>query len=780
MEERLPIKFFSKRDEDNQHVEGMSSSDPPKWFLEGEALDIKMKMLESELDSVFSNIDWESRNSMPVVIKAELNNDAIAKTHRRKIQSIFSTSSNNVIGMGKENTLLVNVASSDEKEKIKRNLKNTGQFAYAISGIDYIEAYKPTIMKNKDTSDNYKVRLIDFQDYALNAGFRSLFEKRLINKNISYAVTKYSNSLFIYKLKGLSHLEIDSLNEEHLFDLAYEVVPMPVVEAELDVLEVEKNIMITHPSSDEKCVTIGVLDNGIEPIPQLVSWIDGTRMSPYPNNVIAATHGTFVAGVITYGDELQDSTLVGSKNIKVFDAAVYPDTRLEPLEEDELIANIREIIRSKSKEIKIWNLSISMAREVSDNLFSDFAIALDDIQNEFNVLICKSAGNCRNFKDGKPIGRLHEGADSVRSLVVGSIAQSKVGIDIASCNNPSPFSRIGPGPAYIIKPEIAHYGGNAGINSRGEIVESGVFSFSKNGKIIEHAGTSFSTPRVAALAAGLHREMEEDFDPLLLKALIIHSAEYPIEFEVPNSDRTRFSGFGLPSTVSRILYNSPDEVTLILRDSMAKGQYIDIKDFPMPECLIRDGFYTGQVIVTLVYDPILDESQGFEYCQSNMDVRFGSYDEKTARDTEKRSILNPVGRGGTQNLLRGTLYSKTKMRENINNFSKKERMLIQYGDKYYPVKKYAVDLNELTDGNKQKFTTPNKQWFLTLDSVYRSHIEDKAKAEGLDLSQDFCLIITIKDPKGDPNVYTGVTQKLDQFNFWHSNIKLSESVNVRV
>ena len=114
----------------------------------------------------------------------------------------------------------------------------------------------------------------------------------------------------------------------------------------------------------------------------------------------------------------------------------------------------------------------------------------------------------------------------------------------------------------------------------------------------------------------------------------------------------------------------------------------------------------------------------------------------------------------------------------IDDFALKERMLIQYADKYYPVKKYAVDLSELTDGNRIKYVTDGKQWYLNLDGTYRSHTEDQAVANGSDLSQEFCLLITIKDPLHRGNVYDGITQKLDQFNFWHSNIKVSQHVTI--
>ena len=134
----------------------------------------------------------------------------------------------------------------------------------------------------------------------------------------------------------------------------------------------------------------------------------------------------------------------------------------------------------------------------------------------------------------------------------------------------------------------------------------------------------------------------------------------------------------------------------------------------MPKSLIKDGFYTGQIIATLVYDPILDPSQGIEYCQSDLDIKFGSFDKKSPRDTSRKNILNPVGREGAKNLFLNSLYSKRLMRENQSEFALRERLLIQYADKYYPVKKYAIDLADLSEANKQNYITGDKLWYLNL------------------------------------------------------------------
>jgi hypothetical protein len=505
--------------------------------------------------------------------------------------------------------------------------------------------------------------------------------------------------------------------------------------------------------------------------------MDNNRWTSYPDDKIKPSHGTSIASIALYGDDLEKKSWIRHKGIKLFDAAVFPDTSKESIEEDELIENIREAIKANYEKVKIWNLSISLMEPISESAFSDFAIFLDNIQETYNVLICKSAGNCYNYRKGRPRGKLHKGADSILSLVVGSLAHAKGSFDIADIDNPSPFSRMGPGPEFIIKPELVHYGGNVGIKPDGSETITGVKSFSMKGDMVQSVGTSFSTPRVAGLATGLYQEINKEFDPLLIKGMVVHSAKYPDNLNIPNTERTKYVGFGKPSPIPEILYNDPHEITLILRETLVKGKFLDILDFPMPSCLIKDGFYTGQIIATLVYSPILEPSQGSEYCQSNIDVLLGTYDDKKSRDTSKPNILNPVGRENPQNIFRYELYSKKKMKTGVGTFSQRERLLIQYADKYYPVKKYAIDLSEMTDTNKQKYITSNKKWYLKLSGLYRSFSEQQS-IHSEKLSQDFCLLITIKDPTETQNVYNETIQKLDALQFWHSSINLYSQVKI--
>ncbi|MEO2262574.1 S8 family peptidase [Dorea sp. YH-dor228] len=776
--DKLPIKFFATREVDELRIEGNRNTEKPKWVLRGEELKNRADYLKLALDDIEDDMRKRKDSPVPFSFIARLQEDATAKSKRKDISNFFQPKKiGGVIGLTATNKLIVSFDSLDEFKEISDRLKNYESNDYAISCIEDFEEYVPSVAIADDAC-NYKVKLVDYQNYEQNLAMRHLFEHILESKEIEYIRTDYSEEFYIYKLKNITNSVLDEFEESDIFNALFSVEPMPKYVVSLDGMDDKNDIPINEPDDTKNYMTIGILDNGVAKIPHLTPWMEIERWSPYPETSINPTHGTFVAGVALYGDDCEGKKWVDHKGLKVFDATVFPDTTKEGLDEDELIANIKEAVRLYHDKVKIWNLSISITRPVTDTKFSDFAIALDAIQDEYNVLICKSAGNCRNFEKNRPKGRIHEGADSVRSLVVGSIAHDKGKYDYSEINDPSIFSRVGPGPEFIIKPEISHYGGNAGVNPKGETVTTGVKSFSKDGGLATSVGTSFSTPRITSLAAGVQQELSEEFDPLLLKALITHSASYPIGMTVPVTERTKQVGFGLPKTVPEIIYNSPYEATLILRDNLAKGDKIDIMDFPMPQCLIKDGYYTGQIIATLVYDPILDPSQGIEYCQSNLDVKFGSYDAKVERDINQRHILNPVGRKGAQNLFRGSVFSKTKMKNKTGDFALRERLQIQYGDKYYPVKKYAIDLSELTDQRKIDYLSSDKKWFLFLQGVYREHIERMAQLESFQLSQEFCLIITIRDPYHKEKVYDKVTQKLDEYNFWHSNIKVAADINV--
>lgn len=771
-EEFLPVRVFAKREMDEQKVEGGGNNDTPNWVLVGDELSSRVSTLIGGLER--SLFEKEHNSDLPYVFEVRLDERDTSKSKRRFVTDMLTPGSqpSGIVGMRGSNSLVLELRDIDEVNALKKHLGQSEKYKQAISCVVDIRRFIPSIELLHDGVGCYKVKLIP--GAAAHAA-TSIFEEYLNNVDLAFKRVSYSHDTIIYKLDA-DGSQMRAVLDSSVSELLFSVAPMPRMRATLDMLDATGLPAITVPNDGEEYPVLGILDSGIASNSYIGPWLKGQRWSPYIDQDLDPSHGTFVAGVALYGDEMEGKTWVGGVNPRVIDAAVFPAAGVD---EDELVDNIDRAMKLYSHEVKVWNLSISIDREIRDDEFSDFAAALDEIQDRYGVLICKSAGNCTNFCGNEEKGRLSCGADSVRALTVGSVAHAKGPFDAAEVGEASPFSRKGPGPEYIIKPEVCHYGGNAGIGPFEKISQTGVRSFTVDGGVMEAAGTSFSTPRVATLAASLASTIDGDFDPLLIKAMIIHSATFPGDALVPNDSKVDKMGFGIPGGVADMLSDNPYSSALVLRDTLGKGEAIDILDFPMPGCLVSDGRFTGQITLTLVSSPILDHRQGSEYCQSDIEVKFGSYDELEDRDITKPMILNPIGRKGAKNLLRPSLYSKRKQAGSSEDFAQRERMLIQYGGKYYSVKKYAIDLAELTDANL-KAVEQGKHWFLRLKGTYRDAVERKSLETGEILEQDFCLMITVRDPKREAPVYNEVATLLNQYGFWHEAVKLSSNARVRM
>ncbi|MGQ7113230.1 S8 family peptidase, partial [Escherichia sp. TWPC-MK] len=88
----------------------------------------------------------------------------------------------------------------------------------------------------------------------------------------------------------------------------------------------------------------------------------------------------------------------------------------------------------------------------------------------------------------------------------------------------------------------------------------------------------------------------------------------------------KYLGFGLPSENSNdILMCSENDITLVFKSKIVDGLHLEMIDFPYPESLIKNGKYTGEIYMTLAYNPPLDINYGQEYCRTNIDVSFGTY-----------------------------------------------------------------------------------------------------------------------------------------------------------
>ncbi|HEY4875164.1 MAG TPA: S8 family serine peptidase, partial [Puia sp.] len=423
----LPIKIFEKRKIiDDRRIEGSGSNELPEWAkLNEEELTELVEEFEDTLSEIENKINKRPRDRdfIPAVIEVEMHKLATAKSHRSEIASLFNSNDySNVIGYIDERNLLIKVNNSDVK-KIKEKLVQKEKNKKGIASIIEMKPFEPRInVKNVNKKEPLKITLINFDDYELNQSVSNLFETICRKNQVSFKKVNYTPDLIIYRLANVS---TDAFNEIKNFDALEKITVMPTYSMTVDDLaETKISIKIKKPVPGKTYPIVGILDTGIKDIPHLKPWLLPEKFTKIPATRIDYRHGTFVAGIIEYSDELDGQIPVGNSGCYLYDATVHPGDN-DTIEEYELLQNITDAIHKKYTEIKIWNLSLGTRIESSETDFSDFGKTLDYLQESFGVLICKSAGNCDNFLHGRPVSRIANSADSLRSLVVGSIAHKK-------------------------------------------------------------------------------------------------------------------------------------------------------------------------------------------------------------------------------------------------------------------------------------------------------------------------------------------------------------------
>lgn len=766
MAKELPIQFVQFRDErDDFLTEGGGNSQLPAW-VDDNTIATNVARMQShlrDLNELFATRIYD----LPILTTVEIHEKATAKSHRDSICSMLDVDSkHNVLSSVSPGKLLVKIDSSVDLNKIasrfalNRNLSKSRK--KGLAAIKDVKPYKATLDENIALDDVVKIQLVNYQNSQDNERSGRIFDTFCRAQGIQIEALDYISDLRLFKTDRLSQEQIHSIAT---MDCVLSVMKMPTIEflAAPDPDESEVCVMIPREAHDYPHV--GILDSGVEPIEYLDPWLETPEdnAADLLDEDINKQHGTAVASIINYGDLLEGQDLTMCSPCKLTSCIVNGTNNIY---EYELVKNIKKAIQNHP-EIKIWNLSQGINAPISDRKYSHLAIALDSLQKRHKILICKSAGNFEVQPDGVPL-KISKGAESVMSLVVGSIALEKNTDRDAEPNCRSPFSRIGLGVENVVKPDLVHYGGNT---------DSHISFFSIYGRQVRcFSGTSFSTPRVAGLAANLEHHLGDIFSPLLVRAMLIHNATYPVNSSSNTSSLRKELGFGKPSTLNDIIRNDQDECTMIFCHTLDKGKNIVSLDFPYPTSLVDNGYFYGDITVTLIVDPVLNPTQGNEYCQSQVNVLLETYDHVDQIDLAQPGIMRNENRMSkdSKNVLSDSLYSKPSLKtEHLG-----ERVLIEKGTKFQPVKKYHVLLEKMTKANKDHYLTSNKKWALKLEGLYRYAAELSQCEDGVDISQDVVVMVTIKDTKHRGVVYSECLQLLEERGYLHQDIIPRQDIHV--
>ena len=570
MKEKLPIIMVAQRPEDSK----TNISSGRVVFLEPFTEKLRNNIF-SQCEEIKKNIGKIEEKEIPCIGKVVMKEKAIAKTH--KPNNLFNDNTCPMVGGGKLNEIYVKI-TPEGINNLEKEIKNTrAQNKQAeMTKIEKIEMYtSEDVLKInlKKIEGPLKIKLFDYKDDKQNEKNKEIFFKKIKELGIDNQISK----LYSYKTMEVYSLKCNEINKIKQLSNYQGIKSIDMFQkysmSNPKIKKLEKmDYSFPKPIEGREYPIVGLIDSGIsENNKEILPWIykkEELIPKEYQNN----SHATFIAGVMLFGEKLNfDIADVREPNFKILDVVAIPNADEEygptdEMTEDVFLEGLENIMKKYSDKVKVWNLSLGTNTEVGD-VISDFAIELDRIQDEYQVQIFIAAGNFEEAIRKWPTDILYNDrittpADSVRGITVGSIALDKGAVDI---NEPSPFSRIGPGANYINKPDVVDYGGN--INEDGSISGCGIVSFDTEGNYIEGVGTSYSTPFVTIKYQNIIDTINNENSLELSKALLIHSCVNPItKGQEIGNEEAKYFGFGIPEKdLDEVLKCDNSKVTIIIQ-----------------------------------------------------------------------------------------------------------------------------------------------------------------------------------------------------------------------
>jgi hypothetical protein len=712
--------------------------------------------LKREVDTLKEHFSSSFKRwpGVPAVAKVTLHEKALAKSHRPS--SLLGDNTCPVIGSGNFGELLISVTEqglSQLSKKIENSTRSHSGTVH-IAVIDKIEPYvfDREKIKNSD-SDSYILKLFDHKDRNTNKVLDNKFLEYISELGIQRP-TKFevSQDVSIYEIENNENIAklagfigIRKLEPMPKFSLS-QVITEPFNNQDVNVNEFPTPVSNTHYP------LLGVIDSGIDPDNKALGpWI-WDRLDLIGNEEHDYTHGNMVASLAINGRWLNNNTSgFPESQTEIVDVVAFPKDG--SLKLTELMKAIKRAI-STYPEVKVWNLSLGCENPCSNEAFSELGHFLNSLHDENECLFVVASGNYlddpqRSWPPQELNGndRISAPADSVRALTVGSIAHLECENSVVKKFQPSSFSRRGPGPACIPKPEITHFGGNCKNDLDCDTV--GILGIGENGVLSESIGTSFATPLISSLAASLWHELEANGkispSPERVKALLIHSALRNSADSNKNS-MVNYHGFGRPSdTIEDIIGCNKNEITFLFEVDTKEGIEFSRTPFVIPNALrTSDGKFTGEIFMTLVYSPPLDFDFPSEYCRSNVDVSFGTY----------------VHDNKTQKMVHTGRVPQIKDKSELY-----EKALIENGFKWSPVKVYRKQFPQGVSGD---------DWRLKLD------VQRRAEQEPLSTPQRAALIITLKSLNNSEVVYDEAIEEINRLGWKETDIVNREQPQVRI
>lgn len=301
----------------------------------------------------------------------------------------------------------------------------------------------------------------------------------------------------------------------------------------------------------------------------------------------------------------------GIDHYRVFDVNTDPNTDLL-----DVLGRITDVL--KQRKYEYISLSLGPDIPVDDNNPHVWTTVLDEILADGKMLMGVAVGNSGESDAALQLNRIQPPSDCVNTLSVGA----------CDCGGEewsrATYSSVGPGRSPgVIKPEVVAFGGTE--KEPFFVLDSG-----STGTLSPTAGTSFATPSVMRLAAGIRAHFGDVFTPLATKAILLNRSacdeQSPTEV-----------GFGrVPDSLEDLVVCPEGVASVVYQGMLLPKQFVRVP-IPWPRGTV-DG--KVEICATVCIASKIDPAHPVHYTRAGLEITFRPHREKFKinKQTGKASI----------------------------------------------------------------------------------------------------------------------------------------------
>ena len=477
---------------------------------------------------------------------------------------------------------LETISALDSTDKIKSGLEGSKEILYEV-----------VLHAHEGASDDYVV-----------SGFLEYLNSLQIEIDLSRRF--YSGGLCFLRL-ATSPKQIRSVADYSFLRVAREMPKLRMMPTRN--LKSKRTRPVELPAAEplDTDIRVAVFDGGLREGSALEPWTDLYDFDDLGENVDECLdHGETVTSSLLFGSLPEDGPAMqpysGIDHYQVLDKAALDN----PYELYEVLERIKSIL--DGGPYPFMNFSIGPALPVEDEEVHAWTAVLDDYLADGKTLATIAVGNTGEDPTDvvSDAQRIQVPSDCVNGLSIGASNRRDDDWQRAT------YSSVGPGRSPgVIKPDLVAFGGSEHQSFWATDPES-------PGAAMALQGTSYAAPAALRTALGLRAHFGQSFQPLTLKALLIHGA-------LPSAHPREEVGWGCVPEELATLVACPDGIARILYQGvLTPSQYLRAR-IPLPEEPL-----TGMVKITATFcytTPVDPEHPG-SYTRSGLEVIFRPHQDK--------------------------------------------------------------------------------------------------------------------------------------------------------